>query len=136
MNENIVSKIYLQRTPVSCELQVGSQQFGAPRQGPEEWQKNAEGTLLGVEFHGKERKRKGSYRALEQQMLLILKFAIAYATHKKKCCSFKKTVFGHLINCSGLPGQELLKQCHTRFISQADYRCYIRRIGYIISLFI
>ena len=40
------------------------------------------------------------------QMLLILKFAIAYAytTHKKKCCPFKKAGFGHLINCSSLPG--------------------------------
>jgi hypothetical protein len=30
------------------------------------------------------------------QMLLILKLAIAYATYKKKYCSFKKTVCGQL----------------------------------------
>jgi hypothetical protein len=60
-------------------------------------------------------------------MLLILKLAIAYAytTHKKKCCPFKKAVFGHLINCSGLSGQDILKQCHAGFISQAVYRFYI-----------
>ena len=39
-------------------------------------------------------------------MLFILKFAIAYATHKKKCCSFKKTVFGYLRICPGLPGKD------------------------------
>jgi hypothetical protein len=39
-------------------------------------------------------------------MLLILKFAIAYATHKKKCCSFKETVFGQLRICPGLPGKD------------------------------
>ena len=67
-------------------------------------------------------------------MLLILKFAIAYAytTHKKKCCPFKKAVFGHLINCSGLPGQDPLRQCHARFISQADYRPYLRIILFFI----
>ena len=36
-------------------------------------------------------------------MLLILKLAIAYATYKKKYCSFKKTVFGQLRNCPELP---------------------------------
>ena len=39
-------------------------------------------------------------------MLLILKLAIAYATYKKKYCSFKKTVFGQLRNCPGLPGKD------------------------------
>jgi hypothetical protein len=40
-------------------------------------------------------------------MLLILKLAIAYATHKKKKnCSFKKTVFEQLKNCPGLPGKD------------------------------
>ena len=39
-------------------------------------------------------------------MLLILKLAIVYATHKKKYCSFKKTVFGQLRNCPGLPGKD------------------------------
>jgi hypothetical protein len=39
-------------------------------------------------------------------MLLNLKLAIAYATYKKKYCSFKKTVFGQLRNCPGLPGKD------------------------------
>ena len=39
-------------------------------------------------------------------MLLILKLSIAYVTHKKKYCSFKKTVFGQLRNCPGLPGKD------------------------------
>ena len=39
-------------------------------------------------------------------MLLILKLAIAYATYKKKYSSFKKTVFGQLRNCPGLPGKD------------------------------
>jgi hypothetical protein len=39
-------------------------------------------------------------------MLLILKFAIAYATHKKKYCSSKKTVFGQLRICPGLPWKD------------------------------
>jgi hypothetical protein len=42
----------------------------------------------------------------EPQKLLILKFAIAYATHKKKCCSFKKTVFRQLRIFPGLPGKD------------------------------
>jgi hypothetical protein len=44
-------------------------------------------------------------------MLLILTLAIAYATYKKKYCSFKKAVFGQLRNCPVLPGidpQDLL----------------------------
>jgi hypothetical protein len=57
--------------PVSCEPEVDSQKFDAPRQGPKERQKNAEGTLLGEEFHRKERKRKGSYWALEQQVHML-----------------------------------------------------------------
>ena len=40
------------------------------------------------------------------QMLLILKFVIAYVTLKKKCCSFKKTVFGQLRICPGVPGKD------------------------------
>ena len=39
-------------------------------------------------------------------MLLILKLAIAYATHKKKYCSFKKTVFRQLRNCPRSPGKD------------------------------
>jgi hypothetical protein len=39
-------------------------------------------------------------------MLLILKLAIAYATHKKKYGSFKKTVFGQLRICPRLPGKD------------------------------
>ena len=52
-------------------------------------------------------------RLFVPQMLLILKFAIAYAytTHKKKCCPFKKAVFGHLINCSRLPGHLKAMPC-------------------------
>jgi hypothetical protein len=42
----------------------------------------------------------------EPQKLLILKFAIAYATHKKTYCSFKKTVFGQLRICPGLSGKD------------------------------
>ena len=39
-------------------------------------------------------------RLFAPQMLLILKFAIAYAyTTQKKCCPFKKAVFRHLLNC-------------------------------------
>jgi hypothetical protein len=38
-------------------------------------------------------------------MLLILKLAIIYATHKKKYCSFKRTLFGQLRNCPGLSGK-------------------------------
>ena len=39
-------------------------------------------------------------RSFIPQMLLILKFAMAYAytTHRKKCCPFKKAVFRHLLN--------------------------------------
>jgi hypothetical protein len=36
------------------------------------------------------------------QTILILKFVIAYATHKKKYCSFKKIVFGQLRICTDL----------------------------------
>ena len=32
--------------------------------------------------------------------------AIAYATYKKKYCSFKKTVLGQLRNCPRLPGKD------------------------------
>jgi hypothetical protein len=39
-------------------------------------------------------------------MLLILKIAIAYATYKKKYCSFQKTVLGQLRNCPGLPEKD------------------------------
>jgi hypothetical protein len=39
-------------------------------------------------------------------MLLILKLVNAYATHKKKYCSFKRTVFGQLRICPGLPGKD------------------------------
>jgi hypothetical protein len=39
-------------------------------------------------------------------MLLILKLALAYATHKKQYCSFKRTVFGQLRNCPVLPGKD------------------------------
>ena len=39
-------------------------------------------------------------------MLLILMLAIAYATYKKKYCSFKKTVFEQLRHCPGLPGKD------------------------------
>ena len=39
-------------------------------------------------------------------MLLIFKLAITYATHKKKYCSFKRTLFGQLRNCPGLPGKD------------------------------
>ena len=46
----------------------------------------------------------------------------AYITHKKKCCSFKKTVFGHLIKFSGLSGQDPLRQCYAGFISQALHK--------------
>ena len=61
-------------------------------------------------------------------MLLILKLAIAYATYKKKkYCSFKKTVFGQLRNCPGLPGkdpQDLLL-CYRglhKALTDKDYR--------------
>jgi hypothetical protein len=37
---------------------------------------------------------------------LILKLAIAYATHKIKYCSFKRIVFGQLRKCPGLSGKE------------------------------
>ena len=37
--------------------------------------------------------------------------AYAYTTHKKKCCPFKKAVFGHLINCSRLPGHLKAMPC-------------------------
>ena len=36
----------------------------------------------------------------------ISELAIAYATYKKKYCSFKKIVFGQLRNCPGLPGKD------------------------------
>ena len=60
-------------------------------------------------------------------MLLILKLAIACATHKKKCCSFKRTVFGQLRNCPWLPGkdpQDLLL-CYRglhKALTDKDYR--------------
>ena len=37
----------------------------------------------------------------------ISELAIAYATYKKKFCTFKKTVFGQLRNCPGSPGKDL-----------------------------
>ena len=61
------------------------------------------------------------------QMLLILKLAIAYATYERKYCSFKKTVFGQLRNCPGLPGkdpQDLLL-CYRglhKALTDKDYR--------------
>ena len=49
------------------------------------------------------------------------------ATHKKKYCSFKRTVFGQLRNCPGLPGkdpQDLLL-CYRglhKALTDKDYR--------------
>ena len=49
------------------------------------------------------------------------------STHKKKYCSFKKTVFGQLRNCPGLPGkdpQDLLL-CYRglhKALADKDYR--------------
>jgi hypothetical protein len=45
----LASQVY----PFSCQPQANFQQFGVQQNvGPEEWQKNAEGTLLGMELHG------------------------------------------------------------------------------------
>jgi hypothetical protein len=60
-------------------------------------------------------------------MLLILKLATAYATYKKKYCSFKKTVFEQLRNCPLFPGkdpQDLLL-CYRglhKALTDKDYR--------------
>ena len=63
-------------------------------------------------------------------MLLILKLAIACAIVlliRKKYCSFKRTVFGQLRNCPGLPGkhpQDLLL-CYRglhKALTDKDYR--------------
>ena len=40
-----------------------------------------------------------------------------------------------VLKCWRLPGKDLLRQCHTRFISQVDYGPYTRIIGHIISFF-
>ena len=57
----------------------------------------------------------------------ISELTIAYATYKKKYCSFKKIVFGQLRTCPGLPGndpQDLLL-CYRglhKALTNKDYR--------------
>ena len=40
-----------------------------------------------------------------------------------------------VLKCWRLPGKDLLRQCHARFISQVDYGSYTKIIGHIISFF-
>ena len=57
----------------------------------------------------------------------ISELAIAYATYKKKYCSFQKTALGQLRNCPGLPekdSQDLLL-CYRglhKALTDKDYR--------------
>jgi hypothetical protein len=71
--------------------------------------------------------------SLKYYEFLNLKLFMHIQLIRKKCCSFKKTSFGHLRISSRLPGQDLLSKCHTRFVSQADYGPYTRIVGHIIS---
>ena len=40
-----------------------------------------------------------------------------------------------VLKCWRLPREDLLRQCHARFISQVDYGSYTKIIGHIISFF-
>ena len=40
-----------------------------------------------------------------------------------------------VLKCGRLPGKDLLRQCHARFIAQVDYGSYTKIIGHIISFF-